>query len=72
MEEAEQPEEKMILVPKSTNTALIENNIRIKNELEIVTRALDNSLKKIKKHQERFRVRKKKNPELKRRERVLL
>ena len=56
----------MILVPKSTNTALIQNNIRIKNELEVVAKALDNSLNKIKKHQERFRVRKKKDPQLKR------
>lgn len=44
--------------------ALIQNNLRIKSELEIVAKALDNSLRKIKIYQQRFREPEKRDQEV--------
>ena len=35
---------------------MVQNNSRLKSELGIVAKALDNSLRKIKKHQQRYAI----------------
>ncbi len=41
-------------MPTISEDPMMQNNLRLKSEIEIVAKALDNSLRKIKIHQRRF------------------